>query len=115
LWWIPITKFFANIFVMNVRNKLRLIFPLEMSWKIDHKLLAENCRHFANGPRKNCDGFSLDMYFGNPSPKGWRAFFVSTKNLRDGFILGNKNKKIHHGVFWWGRRAFCDWSRKILR
>ena len=43
--------------------------------------------------------FSLDMYFGNPSPKGWRAFFVSTKNLRDGFILGNKNKKIHHGVF----------------
>jgi hypothetical protein len=57
LWWIPITKFFANIFVMNVRNKLRLIFPLEMSWKIDHKLLAENCRHFANGPRKNCDGF----------------------------------------------------------
>jgi hypothetical protein len=40
---------------------------------------------------------------------------VSTKNLRDGFILGNKNKKIHHGVFWWGRRAFCDWSRKILR
>ena len=53
LWWIPITKFFANIFVMNVRNKLRLIFPLEMSWKIDHKLLAENCRHFANGPRKN--------------------------------------------------------------
>jgi hypothetical protein len=44
--------------------------------------------------------FSLDMYFGNPSPKGWRAFFVSTKNLRDGFILGNKNKKIHHGVFW---------------
>ena len=57
LWWIPITKFFANIFVMNVRNKLRLIFPLEMSWKIDHKLLAENCRHFANGPRKNCCGF----------------------------------------------------------
>lgn len=88
LWWIPlgsITKFFANVFLMNAQNKMRLILSLELSWKIHHKLRPA--------------GISL----------------MGLKKLRDGLFLIDMYSRTHRKIIGWEWRAFCARTSQNLR